>query len=67
MLGFSYIPGDDKYVYIKQGGGFAPSFDEERGLARLIKFLEERRYEQRGESKNNGLVLAAQTMEDLAT
>lgn len=67
MIGFSFIQDEDKYVYIKQGGGFAPSFDEERGLGRLINFLEERRNETRGDSKNSGLVLATQTMEDLAT
>ena len=32
-----------------------------------MAFLYERRYESRGDSKNNGLVLAAQSMEDIAT
>jgi len=67
MIGFSFNQDEDKYVYIKQGGGLAPSFDEERGLGRLINFLKERRNETRGDSKNSGLVLATQTMEDLST
>lgn len=67
MLGFSYNPDEDKYVCVKPGSGFHPAMGEERGIAKIMKFLHERRFESKGDSKNNGLVLATQTMEDIAT
>jgi len=67
MLGFSYNPDEDKYVCVKPGSGFHPAMGEERGIAKIMKFLHERRFESKGDSKNSGLVLATQTMEDIAT
>ena len=62
-----FYPDEDKYVYVKPGSGFQPAFGEEKGVAKIMAFLYERRYESRGDSKNNGLALAAQSMEDIAT
>ena len=68
MLGFSYNPDEKKYIYMKPGGaGFAKTYSEEHGLERVVQFLKERRFESRGDSENRGLVLTAQTIEDLAT
>jgi len=68
ILGFSYNPDEKKYIYMKPGGvGFAKTYSEEHGLERVVQFLKERRFESRGDSENRGLVLTAQTIEDLST
>lgn len=68
MLGFSFNPDEKKYIYMKPGtGGFSKTYSEEHGLDRIMQFLKERRFESRGDSENRGLVLTAQTVEDLAT
>ncbi len=68
MLGFSFNPEDGKYIYVRSGvGGFAKTYSEEQGVEKLMQFLTERRYESRGESRNAGLVLIAQSVDELAT
>jgi hypothetical protein len=68
MLGFSFNPEDGKYIYVRSGvGGFAKTYSEEQGVEKLMQFLKERRYESRGDSRNAGLILAAQTVDELAT
>ena len=68
MLGFSFNPDEKKYIYMKPGtSGFSRTYSEEHGLERIVQFLKERRFESRGDSENSGLVLTAQTIEDLAT
>ena len=68
MLGFSFNPDEKKYIYMKPGAsGFSRTFSEEHGLERIVQFLKEKRFESRGDSENSGLVLTAQTIEDLAT
>ena len=68
MLGFSFNPEDGKYIYVRSGGGgFAKTYSEEQGMEKLMQFLKERRYESRGESRNAGLVLTAQSVDELAT
>ncbi len=68
MLGFSFSPEDGKYIYVRSGvGGFAKTYSEEQGVEKLMQFLTERRYESRGESRNAGLVLIAQSVDELAT
>jgi len=68
MLGFSYNPDEKKYIYIKPGtAGFSKTYSEEHGLDRIMQFLREKRYDSRGDSENRGLILASQSVEDLAT
>lgn len=68
MLGFSFYPDEKKYIYVKPGtGGFGKTYSEEHGLERVLQFLKERRFESRGDSENKGLILATQSLEDLAT
>merc|ERR550525_125568 len=68
MLGFSFNPDEKKYIYMKPGtSGFSRTYSEEHGLERIVQFLKEKRFESRGDSENSGLVLTAQTIEDLAT
>ena len=68
MLGFSYNPDEKKYIFMKPGtSGFSRTYSEEQGLEKIVQFLKEKRYESRGDSENSGLVLTAQTFEDLAT
>ena len=68
MLGFSFNPDEKKYIFMKPGtSGFSRTYSEEHGMERIVQFLREKRHESRGDSENSGLVLAAQTIEDLAT
>jgi len=68
MLGFSFNPDEKKYIYMKPGtAGFCKTYSEEHGLDRIMQFLREKRYDSRGDSENLGLVLASQSVEDLAT
>ena len=61
MLGFSYNPDEKKYIYVKPGtAGFCKTYSEEHGIERVVQFLKERRYDSRGDSENQGLVLATQ-------
>ena len=42
MLGFSYNPDNNSYIYIKPGqGGFSKTYSEEHGLDRIVGFLKE--------------------------
>ena len=61
MLGFSFNPDEKKYIYVKPGtAGFCKTYSEEHGIEKVVQFLKERRYDSRGDSENQGLVLAAQ-------
>ena len=61
MLGFSFNPDEKKYIYVKPGtAGFCKTYSEEHGIERVVQFLKERRYDSRGDSENQGLVLATQ-------
>merc|ERR1712203_429482 len=68
MLGSSFNPDEKKYIYVKPGtAGFCKTYSEEHGIEKVVQFLKERRSDSRGDSENQGLVLAAQSVEDLAT
>jgi len=67
MLGFSHNPEDNKFLYVKPGGGMNRVYGELQALEKLVQFLNEKRYESKGDSKNTGLVLVTQTTGELAT
>jgi len=67
MLGFSSNPDESKFIYVKPGGGFQKSYNEQQGLEKVIQFLKEKRFESKGDSRNSGLVLITKTTGELAT